>query len=433
METNALQTQQASEASSKRTPTERTVAPFARPRNAGGNHTAAAQTAACSGTTLEPTHLSRAARTGISLVLTCALALPFLAEITTNPTKAHAVTSEIDAEPTALQQEVERTASEHEAATARVAELEKQISENAAKISELEAALPEQQDRGADAMRTLYKMQQDLPSLIHIVFGAGSFNEFITNINYIDKIQQKNVAAIELIKTMQDELEATKTSLEQAKVSADEESKRAEEALVAAQAAREEAQRKALEEAKAQAAALAAEQAAQAAAQQAAEEKARQEAEAAQGSTAKPETPPASSGGGGSVAEPPSDNVAWDTDKTAFVNEWAPRINAYLAGSPLAGQGETFAVASWNYGVDPRWSPAISNTESSKGLYCFKSHNAWGWGNVSWDSWEEAIDSHVRGLARGYGYTISVEAAKKYCPPNWEHWYNTTVSQMNMI
>jgi len=26
-----------------------------------------------------------------------------------------------------------------------------------------------------------------------------------------------------------------------------------------------------------------------------------------------------------------------------------------------------------------------------------------------------------------------VEAAKKYCPPNWEHWYNATLAQMNMI
>ena len=130
---------------------------------------------------------------------------------------------------------------------------------------------------------------------------------------------------------------------------------------------------------------------------------------------------------------PSSDGADWSSDKETFVSQWAGRIDAYLAGSPLAGQGATFASAAWDYGVDPRWSPAISNTESSKGLYCFQSHNAWGWGSYSWSSWEEAIDAHVRGLARGYGYTISVEAAKKYCPPNWEHWYNATLAQMNMI
>ena len=99
----------------------------------------------------------------------------------------------------------------------------------------------------------------------------------------------------------------------------------------------------------------------------------------------------------------------------------------------MAGTGETFAEAAWDYGVDPRWSPAISNTESSKGLYCFNSCNAWGWGSASWDNWDDAIRTHVAGLARGYGYTISVEAAKKYCPPNWEHWYSASLAQMNMI
>ena len=82
----------------------------------------------------------------------------------------------------------------------------------------------------------------------------------------------------------------------------------------------------------------------------------------------------------------------------------------------MAGTGKVFAEAAWDYGVDPRWSPAISNTESSKGLYCSGSCNAWGWGGCSWGSWEEAIRDHVAGLARGYGYTISVEAAKKVLP-----------------
>ena len=115
------------------------------------------------------------------------------------------------------------------------------------------------------------------------------------------------------------------------------------------------------------------------------------------------------------------------------MNSWAGRIDAYLEGSPLAGQGRTFAQAAWNYGVDPRWSPAIAYTESSLGAYCFMPHNAWGWGSSSWGSWEEAIDAHVRGLARGYGYTISEEAARKYCPPTWQSWYERTLAQMNMI
>ena len=113
--------------------------------------------------------------------------------------------------------------------------------------------------------------------------------------------------------------------------------------------------------------------------------------------------------------------------------EWAGRIDAYLAGSPLAGQGATFASAAWDSGVDPRWSPAISCIESSKGEACFLPHNAWGWGSVSWDSWEEAIYDHVQGLARGYGYTVTREGAAKYCPPNADFWYSRCVEEMNKI
>lgn len=126
--------------------------------------------------------------------------------------------------------------------------------------------------------------------------------------------------------------------------------------------------------------------------------------------------------------------VDWSVGKEAFIAEWTERINNYLAGSPLAGYGATFATAAWTYGVDPRWSPAISNTESTKGRNCFRTHNAWGWmGDTSWGSWEEAINAHVKGLAEGYGYSISVTAAKKYCPPTYMSWYEKTISQMALI
>ena len=125
--------------------------------------------------------------------------------------------------------------------------------------------------------------------------------------------------------------------------------------------------------------------------------------------------------------------VDWSVGKEAFVAEWTQRIDAYLAGSPLAGQGVVFAAAAWSNGIDPRWSPAISNTESSKGAVCFLPYNAWGWGQSGFSGWEEAINTHVAGLAKGYGYTISMAYAQKYCPPNSVHWFNTTLSQMRMI
>ena len=125
--------------------------------------------------------------------------------------------------------------------------------------------------------------------------------------------------------------------------------------------------------------------------------------------------------------------VDWTVGQDAFVEEWASRIDAYLKKSPLAGCGRVFAEAAWDNGVDPRWSPAISCTESGKGEACFMPHNAWGWGDIGWSDWETAIRDHVAGLAEGYGYSITLEAAAKYCPPNTDHWYTNTLSQMASI
>lgn len=125
--------------------------------------------------------------------------------------------------------------------------------------------------------------------------------------------------------------------------------------------------------------------------------------------------------------------VDWTVGREAFVAEWAARIDAYLAGSPLSGYGAVFAEAAWDCGVDPRWSPAISNTESTKGQVCFLSHNAWGWGASAWDDWDTAIRTHVAGLAAVYGYSLTPEAAEIYCPPNAAAWYSTTLGQMALI
>ena len=113
--------------------------------------------------------------------------------------------------------------------------------------------------------------------------------------------------------------------------------------------------------------------------------------------------------------------------------EWAARIDDYLAGSPLEGQGVTFATASWKYGVDARWSPAIATVESGKGANCYYSHNAWGWGMYSWDSWEEAIDAHVKGLSEYYGPTNSLRAAYKYNATDPENWYYLVQGEMDSI
>ena len=129
----------------------------------------------------------------------------------------------------------------------------------------------------------------------------------------------------------------------------------------------------------------------------------------------------------------PAGDVDFSIGREAFIEEWSARINDYLFGSPLSGYGETFAEAAWEAGIDPRWSPAISNTESTKGRVCFKSHNAWGWDQTNWPDWDTAIRSHVAGLARGYGFTISYSYAMRYCPPNYDNWYRDTLNQMQLI
>ena len=73
-----------------------------------------------------------------------------------------------------------------------------------------------------------------------------------------------------------------------------------------------------------------------------------------------------------------------------------------------------------------------------QGTYCANSHNAWGWtasggGFRSFGSWEEGITAHVRYLKNMYGTTLTVAAAKRYCPPTWQDWYNKVGSEMNRI
>ena len=151
------------------------------------------------------------------------------------------------------------------------------------------------------------------------------------------------------------------------------------------------------------------------------------------------EEPPSFSTGSGNQAEVEvPDNVdpgpvETPSEKDAYVAEWGARIDAYLAGSPLAGQGKTFAEAAWTYGADPRFSPAIAMVESGLGAVCFRPHNAWGWGNASWSSWEEAIWDHVAGLASIYGGQLTYEGAQMYCPPNADKWYSSVLANMERI
>lgn len=327
-------------------------------------------------------------------------------------------------QPDEFQQRIESSATAYNDAMARVDELQKQIDENAQAIAELEEKIPLQKERASSACVDLYKAQQDTASILDLILSSESLSDFITRVDYFNAVTRSNLEQIESLSSMQDQLLQAQDQLNASKQEAADQAEAAQAALQQAQNARIEAQRRAVEEATRQAEEAQAAKAAQAAKTESANSPASSDSESDAGSSS------------GSAAEPPAastDTADWSSNEDAFVSQWTARINNYLAGSPLSGYGETFARAAWTYGVDPRWSPAISCVESTKGAYCFASHNAWGWGSVSWDSWEEAINAHVAGLARGYGYTLTYAAAQKYCPPNADHWYNSCLAQMNSI
>ena len=339
------------------------------------------------------------------LMLACFLMLQLWA-----PSASFGMTEDINSEADELQQRVESSAARYNAAVNRILDLELQMETIQIQIDELESRLPDQRARSSTVVAEYYRLSCTGNSFLEFIFSADSFGDFIAKCEYTVRIQNSYVSEMQRMKDLSAELNAARDALSVAWHEAIEEKTRAEEALREAQTAREEARERARRQAEAEAAAR---------------EKAEQEAAAreAENTASVP-----SSSAGSSL-----DDVNWSVDKSDFVNHWAGRIDAYLAGSPLAGQGRVFAEAAWDYGVDPRWSPAIAHVESSKGLYCFLPYNAWGWGYVTWPDWETAIRAHVRGLANGYGYTISIAAAQKYCPPNWEFWYNTTLAQMERI
>ncbi|MCL2889601.1 MAG: CMP-2-keto-3-deoxyoctulosonic acid synthetase [Eggerthellaceae bacterium] len=136
----------------------------------------------------------------------------------------------------------------------------------------------------------------------------------------------------------------------------------------------------------------------------------------------------------GDAAAAGLDPVDWSMSHDEFVEHWAARIDAFMAGFPLEGQGRHFAEAAWNYGVDPRLSPAIASTESTRGKYCSVPYNAWGWGpHIPFSSWEQGIDIHVRGLKIGGYSPITYEGAQRYCPPTADSWYRETTKTMSYI
>ena len=99
------------------------------------------------------------------------------------------------------------------------------------------------------------------------------------------------------------------------------------------------------------------------------------------------------------------------------------RVNR--GNAPLADYAEKFVEVANKYGLDYRLLPAIATVESSGGKNNFRKYNAWGWGNKSFGSFEEGIETVGKGLKTGYidkGRDTVDEIAPVYCPPNASNW-----------
>lgn len=290
------------------------------------------------------------------------------------------------------------------------------------RVDVLEAMKPAQQELSDKAARDLYKNQKNRYNIADMMLDSLTLDEFIRQGKYYDRITRANLDEIAKLEALNAEAASAKELVTSTLDKANEAVAAAEAALAAAQNERVNKAADGIAKSQSQATLLGG---------------AKSVGKDGNGNS-QGDFDLAATGDTAAL----DDGADWRSTREQFIAEWAPRIDAYFEGSPLYGQGANFAKSAWKYCIDPRWSAAISNTESSKARVCIRPHNAWGWGAADsdpynlaaeWDTWEEAIDAHARGLANGYGYTISINGAKRYCPYTWQSWYNRTLTEMAKI
>lgn len=353
----------------------------------------------------------------------CALAVVIgtMGGVTPHKAVAEEESAKLQAEADAYVAKINETTAHYQETEATVADLEAQIASGESRIAELESQLPVQREKTAASIRNMYLFQQSTGNFLGIILSANSFDDFLTAMRYLDVIQERNAKEVNALVSMIDEINETQALLIYERDEAAQKRTESLEALTQAREARAELQRRA------EAAAQAEKEQREAAIRAALEAKTLNEGATfitRSGNSAIIEVADEN----GVSIEPLLENVT-----SAEIDVWAARIDAYLAGSPLAGYGAVFAKAAALYGVDPRLSPAISCIESSKGAICFLPHNAWGWGSSSWPDWETAIISHTQGLASGYGGMLTMEGAARYCPGTEQEWYSSVAAEMNSI
>lgn len=359
------------------------------------------------------------------IITSAALAVALTATPMLSPVAAYAASQATQDQLSTAQKKIEDATSAYNDARTKLEDLQKQIDSNEANIDKIEAELPEQQAKASSAMRDLYKYQKGTSPIVSFLVNTQSLGDFITTCKYTNQITSSSVDEIEELNKMQTELEQNKTELDQAKSQLEGEQKNAEDALAQAQQLRSEAQAKAEQENAAELAKLEADKAAA--------------AEKISGTGVS---------GNNSNSQATNSNTTIDTtvnnsnsgnsDYDSFINEWTNRIDNYLAGSPMAGQGYNFAVAAWNTGVDPRWSPALAASRAARASIAPGSYNAWGWsgrggGWRSFGSWSEAVSAPRCLPGRQLWLHAYPGSRQEVLPPTWQDWYNKVASQMNRI
>lgn len=215
------------------------------------------------------THRGRiACVAGLTVALALGAGIPAL---TGTPEPALAATAATRGELASLQKEVSRAAGTYTDATSRAAELNEQVRTAADDILRIEQELmPQVQNRAALAARELYKRHASNGGALSMLLNAGSFADFLSMTKYLGTVQSANIAALDELHALEDELNGKLAELSSAKDEADLQLSRAQDALDTAQSAAAKIQAKANAEdaEEAEIARQAAEQAAQLQAQQ---------------------------------------------------------------------------------------------------------------------------------------------------------------------
>jgi hypothetical protein len=112
------------------------------------------------------------------------------------------------------------------------------------------------------------------------------------------------------------------------------------------------------------------------------------------------------------------------------------RINAYFANSPMRGLGECVLVSSERTGVNPFLCCAVATAESSNGVCCCGSFNAWGMLGGSFASWQDGVTHFFDNIVLHWGKAqngYDIERPPAYCESNPQEYAQNITNICNAL